>query len=93
MAELCTLRYYFFGFETLEVDNPLFLFVIGGCLGSVALALFVQNRIRDTVFLLTLLSILGVILFGLKHSATHILFVVALILPLYFFCTSYAQKA
>ena len=87
---LCSI--IFFGVRTLEIDNPLFIFVKAGCLGSVAFALFIQNRIRDAVFLLILLSIFEVVLFGLKHPVTHLLFIIALIMLLYFFARRVYKK-
>jgi hypothetical protein len=82
----------FFGFKTMQTENPLFIFVIAGFLGSVAFALLVQNCIRDAFFGLIILSFFEVIFFGLKNPFIHILFTIALIVPLYIYARHVYKK-
>ncbi len=64
----------FFGFDIFDTKSPLFQILVYGLVGSTSFILFNMKRYRDSVFILLIIFLLDMFIFGFKYPLNRILY-------------------
>jgi hypothetical protein len=83
----------FFGFDVFNSKSPFFQFVAYGIIGSVSFILFNWKKYRDAIFVLVLLYLFNILLFGTKYLLTGLLYFLAVIAGSYIYSAYFFNQA